>query len=612
MAKKFLVSLDLSKNELLNARVQNLGSDPSSPVAGQVYFNTGTSKLRSFNGSTWDEYGTSTANGTVTTVSVVSANGFAGTVANASSTPAITLTTSITGMLKGNGTALQAATAGTDYSAGTAALATGILKSTTTTGALSIAVAGDFPTLNQNTTGSAATLTTARSIYGNTFNGSADVTGIIGAAFGGTGNGFTAFTGPAATTKTFTLPNASATILTDNAAVTVAQGGTGRATATTAYGLIAAGTTATGAQQTIAPGTSGHFLVSAGASALAGFRAIAAGDIPTLNQNTTGTAANVTGTVAVANGGTGATTAAAARTALGLVIGTDVLAPNGSGASLTGITQSQVANLVTDLAGKAPLASPTFTGTVTVPTPTNDTDAANKLYVDNAVQGLSWKSEVQAATTGNVTLAGSAPNTVDGVTLALNDRVLVRAQTAGAENGIYRVATLGTGANGTWTRATDADSASELDGATVYVEGGTTYADTVWSLTTDTITLGTTTLTFAQINGGATPVASTTTQGKVELATQAEAEAKADSTLAVTPASLATFARKFTGLIGDGAATSIAVTHGLGSQYVTAQVFDAATNAMVECDITLSSGTQTTFIFATAPAANAYRVVITG
>jgi hypothetical protein len=97
--------------------------------------------------------------GTVTTVSVVSTNGFAGNVANATTTPAITIETTITGLLKGNGTAISAATAGTDYSAGTSSLATGILKSTTSTGALTIAIASDFPTLNQNTTGTAANIT---------------------------------------------------------------------------------------------------------------------------------------------------------------------------------------------------------------------------------------------------------------------------------------------------------------------------------------------------------------------------------------------------------------------------------------------------------------------
>ena len=81
-------------------------------------------------------------------------------------------------------------------------------------------------------------------------------------------NAFTGFTGPTTSIKTFTLPNATATILTDNAAVTVAQGGTGRATSTTAYGLIAAGTTATGAHQTLAAGATTDILVGGGASAL--------------------------------------------------------------------------------------------------------------------------------------------------------------------------------------------------------------------------------------------------------------------------------------------------------------------------------------------------------
>lgn len=106
--------------------------------------------------------------------------------------------------------------------------------------------------------------------------------------------------------------------------------------------------------------------------------------------------------------------------------------------------------------------------------------------------------------------------------------------------------------------------------------------------------------------------ASTTATGVVELATQTEARAKTDTTRALTAASVADFARKFTGTIGNGSLTSIPVTHGLGSQFVTAQVFDASTNELVECDITLTSATQTTFSFSTAPAANSLRVVIVG
>ena len=105
-----------------------------------------TGQVLKYNGTSWindaDSVSGGAGVGTVTTVSVTSANGFTGTVATASSTPAITITTSITGVLKGNGTAISAATSGTDYAPGTSSLSTGIVKSTTTTGALSIAVAG--------------------------------------------------------------------------------------------------------------------------------------------------------------------------------------------------------------------------------------------------------------------------------------------------------------------------------------------------------------------------------------------------------------------------------------------------------------------------------------
>ena len=93
-------------------------------------------------------------------------------------------------------------------------------------------------TLNQNTTGSAATLTTARAIYGNNFDGSAALTGVIASTYGGTGNGFTKFSGATTSEKTYTLPDATTTILTTNAAVTIGQGGTGQTTASAAFNAL--------------------------------------------------------------------------------------------------------------------------------------------------------------------------------------------------------------------------------------------------------------------------------------------------------------------------------------------------------------------------------------
>lgn len=108
---------------------------------------------------------------------------------------------------------------------------------------------------------SATILATTRSIYGNNFDGSAALGQIIASTFGGTGNGFAKLSGPATSEKTYTLPNASVAILTDNAAVTVAQGGTGLATLTLNNVMLGNGTST---PQFVAPGTSGNILTSNG------------------------------------------------------------------------------------------------------------------------------------------------------------------------------------------------------------------------------------------------------------------------------------------------------------------------------------------------------------
>lgn len=112
------------------------------------------------------------------------------------------------------------------------------------------------------------------------------------------------------------------------------------------------------------------------------------------------------------------------------------------------------------------------------------------------------KDSCLLATTANIVdLLAAAPNSVDSVTVVAGNRILVKDQSTGAQNGIYTVVTVGTGANGVWARATDAnESADVTSGLFVYVEAGTANAQSKWTLTTlDPITLGTTALVFAKI-----------------------------------------------------------------------------------------------------------------
>jgi hypothetical protein len=113
---------------------------------------------------------------------------------------------------------------------------------------------------------------------------------------------------------------------------------------------------------------------------------------------------------------------------------------------------------------------------------------------------LDYKQSTRVVTTTNITLTSGAPNSVDGVTLSLNDRVLVTGQTTGSQNGLYLVTTLGSGANGTWARTSDGNETGEIEaGMIVMVTEGTIYADTQWKLITDDpITIGVTALTFTQ------------------------------------------------------------------------------------------------------------------
>jgi len=135
--------------------------------------------------------------------------------------------------------------------------------------------------------------------------------------------------------------------------------------------------------------------------------------------------------------------------------------------------------------------------------PTSAQDAATKAYVDAARSGLDVKDSVRAATTASITL--SAAQTIDGVSVIAGDRILVKNQSTGSENGVYVVA------SGSWNRATDADTSAEVTaGMFTFVEEGTLGANQGYVLTTaNPITLGATSLSFTQFSGAGSIAAGT-------------------------------------------------------------------------------------------------------
>ena len=131
-------------------------------------------------------------------------------------------------------------------------------------------------------------------------------------------------------------------------------------------------------------------------------------------------------------------------------------------------------------------------------------------YLDGlGLTGTTWKTAVRVATTANGTLATAFANgqTVDDIVLATGDRILLKNQSDGAENGIYTV-----NASGAPTRATDMDASAEVLGAWTFVIEGTANGGELWYCTnTAAITLGTTALTFAQFTGAAVSLTQSTT-----------------------------------------------------------------------------------------------------
>ena len=165
---------------------------------------------------------------------------------------------------------------------------------------------------------------------------------------------------------------------------------------------------------------------------------------------------------------------------------------------ITALVDSAYVNVGGDtMTGTLTFSSGTVTG---LPAPSGDTDAVNKAYVDAMTNGLSWKDTVRVASTANVVIASALENgdVIDGVTLVTGDRVLLKDQTAPAENGIYVVQ-----ATGAAVRAADMNQAAEFDGAAVFVQEGTANQGSGWTETATVTTVDTDAVTFSQFTGGA-------------------------------------------------------------------------------------------------------------
>jgi Repeat of unknown function (DUF5907) len=254
---------------------------------------------------------------------------------------------------------------------------------------------------------------------------------------------------------------------------------------------------------------------------------------------------------------------------------------------------------------------------VNVSDPTANADAATKFYVDNLIQGLDSHPSVRAASVANVSVAppSNAPSTLDGVSLAAGDRVLLKDQTNQAQNGIYVVQIVGTGINGTWARVADQDTWAEVPGAYVWVEEGTTNADTGWVCTANQGgTLNTTNMPWVLFASASALIAGsglTKTGNSIDVGAGTGISVATD-TVSVDSAIIPRYYSSATHTAG----TTITIpqsTHGCrASRGLIVMTVVEATGAEVLADVSIAANGDVTITFAASQGANTIRTTVVG
>jgi len=583
MAKQFLTGLNLNKNELLNARIQNLASDPSSPVSGQIYYNSTDNVLKYYNGTAW----------------LILAQG--GSVTDAINSAIDALTTN--DIEEGANNLYYTTLRGQSDAANLLVNSTKSNITITGNAISGLTITAENGVADSNTDNLSEG---SNNLY---FTNERAQDAVANAIAAGTHSNITITYDDATNKFTFAAENGVGGSTTDD----LTEGANNLYfTNTRARDAVSAGDTSL-----VYNTVSGAF--TANTSVLS---TVAYVDQEISDVNNTIDALTTTD---IAEGTNEYFTEARARTSIS--------------AGDNSLTYNSVSGVLT----------------------ANTSTLATKAYVDSTAQGLDVKASVRAASTANIDLSvgygGANPLVVDGVTIAAGDRILVKNQSTASQNGIYIL-----GTDDTLVRASDANSNDDVTaGMFTFVAEGTVNADSGWVLTTnDTITLGTTGLTFTQFSGAGQVTAgagltktgntldvvgtadritvnadsidiSSTYAGQTSIVTLGTVSTGTWQGNAVAVAYGGTGATTAAGARSNlGATTKYAanntlleptsnvvtwtITHSLNTEDVTVQMRELSSDALVEADVVITNANTVTISWTSAAnvAADVYRTVVVG